>query len=340
MHESFEAPAAIELWAQRRGHGVSYTRLYLGDVCPRDCAGFDFLIIMGGPQSPATTLQECPYFDAKKEMQFIKAAIDQEKIVLGVCLGAQLIGEALGAPFGHSPNKEIGVFELTLTASGKQDPLFSTFPEKFLVGHWHGDMPGLTRDAKVLATSQGCPRQIVQYGPRVYGLQCHFEFTPEAIEGMVRNCGHELEEGKNLPYVQSAALLRQQDYAGMNALLFNLLDYLTTPAVCDLPMDTIDSKKCVPCEGGVAKLTADRISVLLKQLNGWSLQGDQIQKEYQFKDFKQAMVFVNKLAAIAEAEGHHPDFTVHYNVVTVSTWTHSINGLSENDFILASKIDG
>lgn len=105
-------------------------------------------------------------------------------------------------------------------------------------------------------------------------------------------------------------------------------------------MNNIDSKKCVSCEGGVAKLTADRIAALLKPLNGWSLQGNKIQKEYQFKDFKQAMVFVNKLAAIAEAEGHHPDFTVHYNVVTVSTWTHSINGLSENDFILASKIDG
>lgn len=105
-------------------------------------------------------------------------------------------------------------------------------------------------------------------------------------------------------------------------------------------MNIPNSKKCVPCEGGVAKLAADQVATSLQQLKGWSLQGDKIQKEYQFKDFKQAMVFVNKLAAIAEAQGHHPDFTVHYNIVTVSTWTHSINGLSENDFVLASKIDG
>lgn len=228
MHESFEAPAAIELWAQRREHGVSYTRLYLGDVFPRDCAGFDFLVIMGGPQSPATTLQECPYFDAKKEMQFIKAAIDQGKRVLGVCLGAQLIGEALGAHFDHSPNREMGVFDLILTAAAQQDPIFKTFPETFPVGHWHGDMPGLTSDARVLATSSGCPRQIVRYSPCVYGFQCHFEFTPEAIEGMIQNCGHELDAGEDLPYVQSVQQLRQNEYVGINERMFKFLDYLAT----------------------------------------------------------------------------------------------------------------
>src|SRR6185436_12614335 len=157
MHESFEAPAAIELWAQKKTFDITYTRLYDGDTFPSEC-NFDFLVIMGGPQSPATTLEECPYFDAQKEIAFIKKAIDQKKILLGVCLGAQFIGEALGARFDHSPNREIGVFPLTLTDDGKQDPIFSTFPETFRVGHWHGDMPGLTPESKVLATSLGCPR--------------------------------------------------------------------------------------------------------------------------------------------------------------------------------------
>lgn len=225
-HQSFEAPAAIETWAHRRAYEISYTRLDQRDTLPEGSSSFDFLVVMGGPQSPTTTVAECPHFDATKEVRCIQTAIDDGKIVLGVCLGAQLIGEALGATFAHSPNKEIGVFELALTEAGTRDPIFSTFPEKFLVGHWHGDMPGLTRDAQVLATSQGCPRQIVKYTPRVYGFQCHFEFTPDVIEGMIHNCAHELAAGKNLPYVQSAQQLRQHNYTGMNALLFRFLDAL------------------------------------------------------------------------------------------------------------------
>lgn len=227
MHESFEAPAAIEIWAQQRQYDLSYTRLYQGDKFPQK-SNFDFLIVMGGPQSPVTTTKECPHFDAKKEIQFIKQAITQNKILLGVCLGAQLIGEALGAKFDHSPNREIGVFDLELTAAGKRDPIFATFPTKFPVGHWHGDMPGLTADAEILATSEACPRQIVKYSSRVYGFQCHFEFTPEAIEGMIQNCAHELEEYKKLPYIQNAQQLRKNDYSSMNELLFKFLDYIST----------------------------------------------------------------------------------------------------------------
>ena len=226
MHESFESPGAILTWAKEKGCEVSYTKLYEGDTFPAEC-NFDFLLIMGGPQSPATTKEECPHFDAQEETAFVRKAIDANKIVLGVCLGAQFIGQALGANFGHSPNREIGVFPLALTPDGKQDRIFSTFPESFMVGHWHGDMPGLTAESKILATSEGCPRQIVCYSEKVYGFQCHFEFTPEAIEGMIKNNSHELEEYKDLPYIQNAELLRSHDYSEMNKLLFNFLNKLT-----------------------------------------------------------------------------------------------------------------
>lgn len=227
MHESFESPAAIEIWAKNKGCNIIHTKLHEGDTFPEEC-NFDFLIVMGGPQSPDTTVEECPHFDAQKEMAFIKKAVDQQKIVLGVCLGAQLIGQALGAHVEHSPSREIGVFPITLTEDGKQDPIFSTFPEKFMVGHWHGDMLGLTPDSKILATSEGCPRQIVRYAPNIYGFQCHFEFTPEAIEGMIKNNAHELEEYKDLPYIQNAEQLRSNDYSEMNKLLFNFLDKITS----------------------------------------------------------------------------------------------------------------
>ncbi len=226
MHESFESPAAIEEWGCSKNHEISYTRLYRGDALPNDAKGFDFLVIMGGPQSPATTIEECSHFNAKAEIKLIAQAVKAEKLVLGVCLGAQLIGEALGAKFDHSPHREIGVFEVNLTPEAKDDPIFSKFPKSFLVGHWHGDMPGLTQESTLLAYSQGCPRQIVRYTPKVYGFQCHFEFTKKAIEDMIQNCGHELEAGKNASYIQSAEVLREQDYQGINQLLYNFLNCL------------------------------------------------------------------------------------------------------------------
>jgi GMP synthase (glutamine-hydrolysing) len=228
MHESFEAPGAIELWAKDKEHEITSTRLYEGDIFPRNSDDIDFLVVMGGPQSPATTVEECAHFDAQKEVQFIKTAIDGNKILLGVCLGAQLIGEALGAKFEHSPNREIGVFGLNLTDEGKKDPFFSTLPDKFEVGHWHGDMPGLTPETQILANSEGCPRQIVKYTPKIYGFQCHFEFTPESIEQMIIHSTQELESYKNLPYVESAEKLRSHDFREINERLYMFLDYLVT----------------------------------------------------------------------------------------------------------------
>lgn len=226
MHESFEAPGAIEIWAKQHNFETSYTRFYQNEKLPESVDGFDYLIIMGGPQSPATTTAECPYFNSKEETDFIGKAIKQNKFVLGICLGAQLIGEALGAKFDHSPNREIGVFELTLTDRAKGDPIFSIFPNKFLVGHWHGDMPGLTPTTEVLATSKGCPRQIVRYAPKVYGFQCHFEFTTDAIEGMIQNCKDELKQYKSLPFIESIEELRAHNYEPINKFLFIFLDYM------------------------------------------------------------------------------------------------------------------
>lgn len=226
MHESFEAPGAIVDWALKNNCKVSYTKIYQNEDFPNNINEIDFLIVMGGPQSPSTTFAECPHFDAAKEIRFIQQVIAQDKFLLGVCLGAQLIGEALGARFEHSPNKEIGLFMLSLTEQGKKDPIIGTFPSTCLVGHWHGDMPGLTATSEILATSEGCPRQIVKYSPKMYGFQCHFEFTPESIEGMIQNSKDELEKYKNLKYVQDEHQLRRNDYKPSNELLFRFLSYV------------------------------------------------------------------------------------------------------------------
>ena len=227
IHEHFEAPGAYEIWGKNRGCSLSYSRVYQGDPLPEDLESTDVLIIMGGPQSPATTLKECPWFDAQAEKALISRTIEAGKTVIGVCLGSQLIGEALGAAFCHSPEKEIGKFPVRLTEAGKANPLFEDFGHELNVGHWHNDMPGLTPQAKVLAYSEGCPRQIVQYGERVYGFQCHMELTPEVVELLIEHSQNDLRRAAEFRFVETAEKLRSHDYREMNQVLFSFLDKLT-----------------------------------------------------------------------------------------------------------------
>ena len=227
IHEHFEAPGAYEIWGKSRGCSLSYTRVYQGDPLPEELGHTDLLIIMGGPQSPATTREECPWFDAQAEKALISRAIEEGKTVIGVCLGSQLIGEALGAAFCHSPEKEIGKFPVRLTDAGKANPLFEGFGSVLNVGHWHNDMPGLTPQAKVLAYSEGCPRQIVQYSERVYGFQCHMELTPEVVELLIEHSQNDLRRAGEFRFVETAEKLRSHDYREMNQVLFAFLDKLT-----------------------------------------------------------------------------------------------------------------
>ena len=101
----------------------------------------------------------------------------------------------------------------------------------------------------------------------------------------------------------------------------------------------LKSQKCVPCEGGMPALAPDRVEELGAQVPSWEARDQRLRRSLQFKDFKQAMLFVNQMAELAESEGHHPDFCVQYANVEVTLWTHAVGGLSENDFILAAKLD-
>jgi len=101
----------------------------------------------------------------------------------------------------------------------------------------------------------------------------------------------------------------------------------------------LTKKKCVPCESGTLPLNDEEINEFLKQISGWILKNGHLFKKFKLKNFIEAMKFLNSVAYVAENEGHHPDFCVHYSKVEVEIWTHAIGGLSENDFILAAKID-
>lgn len=225
VHEAFESPGAYEAWVEERGYEASYSRVYEGPAFP-DVDNIDLLVVLGGPQSPATTREECPHFDAAAECALIARAVTAQKAVVGVCLGAQLLGEALGARFGHSPEKEIGKYPITLTEVGKGNDKVAHFGDVLEVGHWHNDMPGLTENARILAYSEGCPRQIIEYGPLVYGFQCHMEFTLDVVERLIAASESELATSTERRFVQQPAALRANDYGQMNQKLFGFLDKL------------------------------------------------------------------------------------------------------------------
>ncbi|MFC1561471.1 4a-hydroxytetrahydrobiopterin dehydratase [candidate division KSB1 bacterium] len=102
----------------------------------------------------------------------------------------------------------------------------------------------------------------------------------------------------------------------------------------------LTEKSCLPCRGGVPRLEGERLKEFMGQVEGWELESDtNIKKKYTFRDFKEALDFVNEVGRLAESEGHHPDIFVHYKEVTIDLWTHKIGGLFDNDFIMAAKID-
>ena len=226
QQEENVAPGEYLEWAVRNGCRVTCTRCWLNEKMPEDTALPDLLVVLGGPQSPATTTKECPHYDAPSEMEFIIKCHEAGRAVVGSCLGAQLIGEALGAPYEHSPEREIGSTPVTLTKEGRQDPFFKDFPDTFLSGEWHNDMPGLTDDAVILAKSEGCPRQIVRYARHIYGLQCHMEFNADIVESLIEESGESLKNAKGHRFIQTKEELRSSDYTGMNRLLSLFLDAL------------------------------------------------------------------------------------------------------------------
>jgi len=103
----------------------------------------------------------------------------------------------------------------------------------------------------------------------------------------------------------------------------------------------LSKKKCIPCEGGIAPLDTKEVAEYRKQIQAdWKItENKKISREYSFVNYKHTMDFVNKVANLAEKEGHHPVMHVHYGKVFIELWTHSIDGLSENDFIMAFKIE-
>ena len=226
QHETFEAPGAFLEWAKQKNYTSTFSKVYENQPLPQKTDNIDLLIVMGGPQSPNTTQEECPHFNAKAEITLIQKCILAGKAVVGVCLGAQLIGQALAAEVEDSPEKEIGVFPIHLTEYGLKDEKINHFGSTLPVGHWHSDMPGLTTDCNILATSIGCPRQIVAYSGLVYGFQCHMELTLEVVDLLIAEELDFLNNNTMHKFVQKPDAIGGYDYSEMNDKLFSFLDKL------------------------------------------------------------------------------------------------------------------
>ncbi len=104
--------------------------------------------------------------------------------------------------------------------------------------------------------------------------------------------------------------------------------------------EQLADKKCIPCRGGIPPLKGSALQTLHQSVPDWTIANEHhLQRAFTFPDFKQALDFVNRVGAIAEQEGHHPDILLKWGKVEITLWTHKIDGLTENDFILAAKID-
>jgi GMP synthase-like glutamine amidotransferase len=217
-HEPFEGLANIEVWAKKRGHSISRTLLFNNEELP-NMSDFDWLVIMGGSMN---IYEEEKYPWLKEEKNFIAEAIAYKKIVLGVCLGSQLIADVLGGRVIKNRFKEIGWFPVSLTREARNSSIFSTFPGKFTAFHWHGDTFKIPPGAARIAESEGCANQAFEYG-RVIGLQFHLEYSVESIDLMFKNCGDEIVDGK---YIQKPdeIISQNNNVRELNRLLILLLD--------------------------------------------------------------------------------------------------------------------
>jgi len=192
QHVPFEGLGSIEGWVVRSGHRLNGTRMWVGDPLPA-VTDIDWLIVMGGPMGVADQ-DRFPWLVHEK--RFIQDCLAAEKRVLGICLGAQLIAESLGAPVAPHSQREIGWFPVRFDTAACAGEGWTVFPESLPVFHWHGDRFEIPLTATLLAQSDGCDRQAFCLGRRVLGLQFHLETTPDAAAALIENCKDELTEGR------------------------------------------------------------------------------------------------------------------------------------------------
>lgn len=216
QHVPFEGLAYIETWATQHGHGISHTKTFNAEPFP-ELSSFDWLIVMGGSMGVYEE-EKYPWLAAEKEL--VRQAIAAQKVVLGICLGAQMMASALGARVYPNPKKEIGWWKVEL----QQAPIWSSSNLVQTLFQWHGDTFDIPQGATKVASSSVCPNQAFMVGDRALALQFHLEVTPHAIEALCQNCLHEIVDDAYIqPYSKIVEL--GSHIPNSNALMQGILDY-------------------------------------------------------------------------------------------------------------------
>ncbi len=219
-HVPFEGPGLIASWAEARGHELTSSFALTEEFPPP--REVDLLVVMGGPMDADDEVAS-PWLTAEK--RWIVEVISEGRLVIGVCLGAQILAELVGGAIRRNEHREIGWFPVTLTSAGASDPVFSAFPDQAVVGLWHGDTFSLPADIEPALSTPACRNQAFSAeGGRVVALQFHLEWAPNDVELLLEHCAGEIASG---PYMQSAHELMQgaRSYSGAaGEALYALLD--------------------------------------------------------------------------------------------------------------------
>ncbi|EKE02378.1 MAG: hypothetical protein ACD_20C00395G0008 [uncultured bacterium] len=182
-----EGPGTLEDFLKEKGISYTIVEMSMNNQIP-DTKFFDTLVILGGPMS-VNDYTDYPYI--KTEENLVKEFISQDKRILGICLGSQIIAKALGSKIYKGAESELGWYDIELTSMGIEDPLIKEFAlmpyisdicQKFPVFHWHAETFDLPENAIRLASSELYINQAFKYGKKVYGFQFHIEMTKELIE--------------------------------------------------------------------------------------------------------------------------------------------------------------
>jgi GMP synthase-like glutamine amidotransferase len=229
QHVPFEGTGSIQAWMDARGFAVSTTRLFQGTALP-DQSGFDWLIVMGGPMS---VNDEAAFPWLRPEKRLIAQAVEGGKIVLGICLGAQLIASALGARVYPNTCKEIGWFPVRRTEPASGSGVARLFEDETEVFHWHGDTFDLPVGASGFLESDACAQQAFSIGHQVLGLQFHLEMTPQGALSLIQNSRHEIVPSASIQ-TEPEMLARPERFSRINALMDSVLETLSGQAHADV----------------------------------------------------------------------------------------------------------
>jgi GMP synthase-like glutamine amidotransferase len=225
QHADYEGPGAIAAWVAARGHSLT-TIMPVFESYPAPDE-FDMLVVLGGPMG---AYDEARYPWLAAEKRFIADAIDAGCRVFGVCLGSQLIAEALGGTAHPHTLREVGWPTVRLTPTGRYSRALAVLPDTFVAGEWHGDTFDLPEGVKTAASTDACANQAFECrDSRVVGVQFHLEWTPEMLVELVDRHGDWLSPsaGADPNVVTSAEFLAPlPELARGHELLYALLDRL------------------------------------------------------------------------------------------------------------------